>query len=52
MEWLKNNPIDEDMFTFSYIYDNFGNKIEKELVPGGKGIIVNEENKKGMYAVM
>jgi hypothetical protein len=42
MEWLKNNPIDADMFTFSYFYDNFGNKIEKELVPGGKSIVVNE----------
>ena len=52
MEWLKNNPIDADMFTFSYIYDNFGNKVEKELVAGGKGIIVNEENKKGNHAVM
>lgn len=46
MEWLKNNPIDADMFTFSYYYDNFGNKIEKEIIPGGKSIIVNEENKK------
>ena len=45
MEWLKNNPIDENTFTFSYIYDNFGNKVEKELVPGGKQIVVNEENK-------
>lgn len=52
MEWLKNNPIDADMFTFSYIYDNFGNKIEKELVPGGKSIIVNEENKKGKDVIM
>lgn len=51
MEWLKNNPIDENMFTFSYIYDNFGNRIEKELVPGGKAIIVNEQNKKGTHFV-
>jgi hypothetical protein len=42
MEWLKNNNIDEGIFTFSYIYDNFGNRIEKELVPGGKDIIVSE----------
>lgn len=42
MEWLKNNPIDENMFTFSYIYDNFGTHVEKELVPGGKSIIVTE----------
>jgi hypothetical protein len=48
MEWLKNNQIDEGIFTFSYIYDNFGNKVEKELVPGGKEIIVNEDNKKGI----
>jgi hypothetical protein len=44
-EWLKENPIDENMFTFSYIYDNFGNRIDKELVPGGKAIIVDETNK-------
>jgi hypothetical protein len=42
MKWLKNNPIDENMFTFSYIYDNFGTHVEKELVPGGKSIIVTE----------
>jgi len=41
MVWLKENNIDENMFTFSYIYDNFGNRIEKELVPGGKNTIVD-----------
>lgn len=41
MEWLKNNKIDENMFTFSYLYDNFGNMVVKELVPGGKDIIVD-----------
>ena len=40
------------MFTFSYIYDNFGKRIEKELVPGGKAIIVNESNKKGTSIFM
>jgi hypothetical protein len=30
------------MYNFSYIYDNFGNKVEKELIPGGKDIIVTE----------
>jgi hypothetical protein len=52
MEWLKNNPIDADIFSFSYIYDNFGNKVEKELVPGGKDIIVNEDNKLGIPVSM
>lgn len=46
MEWLKDNKIDENTFTFSYIYDNFGNRLEKELVPGGKDIVVTEDNKK------
>lgn len=46
MEWLKDNPIDENTFTFSYIYDNFGKKIEKEMIEGGKDIIVTEDNKK------
>jgi hypothetical protein len=52
MLWLKENTIDENMFTFSYIYDNFGNRVEKELVAGGKGIIVDEANKKGKYCVI
>lgn len=45
MVWLKSNKIDEDMYTFSYIYDNFGNKVVKDLIPGGRDITVTEENK-------
>ena len=48
MEWLKNHPIDENTFTFSYIYDNFGKKIEKEMIPNGKEVVVNEDNKIGI----
>lgn len=49
MSWLQSNPIDENTFTFSYIQDNFGNKVEKELVPGGKDLIVSEDNKVGTF---
>ena len=42
MEWLKTNPFDPDTFTYSYYYDNFGKKIEKDLIPDGRNIVVTE----------
>ncbi len=45
MLWLKQNAIEEGEYTFSYLYDNFGQRIVKDLIPGGRDINVNEQNK-------
>ena len=52
MDWLKNNPIDPDTYTFSYIHDHFGKKEVKELIPGGSSITVTEENKIGNFVII
>ena len=41
MIWLKENHVEEGDYTFSYLYDNFGQKITKELISNGKNINVN-----------
>ena len=48
MLWLKEHKIDEGIFTFTYLYDHFGKILTKELIPNGKDMVVNEENKLGM----
>lgn len=47
MKFDRDNPIDElgmDLF-FSTEYDEFGKLVEKELIPDGKNIKVDENNK-------
>lgn len=45
MLWLKQNLIEDGDYTFSYLYDNFGQRIVKDLIPGGRNINVNQANK-------
>lgn len=47
MVWLKDNPLKDEEYTFSYIYDYFGKIVTKELVPGGETVKVTEQNKIG-----
>lgn len=42
MVWLKDNPLKDEEYTFSYIYDYFGKIVTKELVPGGETVKVTE----------
>lgn len=47
MQWLKENPIENGDYTFSYLYDHFGQRIVKDLIPDGRNVDVTEENKAG-----
>lgn len=49
MLWLKENPIEKGDYTFSYLYDNFGQRIVKDLIVDGRNIDVTEENKTGSF---
>jgi hypothetical protein len=51
MLWLKENPIEKGDYTFSYLYDNFGQRIVKDLIPDGRNVDVTEENKAGKIFV-
>jgi hypothetical protein len=41
MLWLKDNVVEDGDYTFSYLYDNFGHRIIKDLIPDGRNINVN-----------
>ena len=42
MVWLKDKPLKDEEYNFSYIYDYFGKIVTKELVPGGETVKVTE----------
>ena len=47
MCWLRDNELEGNEYTFSYLYDYFGKMVTKELIAGGEKIAVTEENKTG-----
>lgn len=49
MCWLRDNKLNGDEYTFSYIYDYFGKMVTKELIPEGEKTFVQEENKERTF---
>ena len=47
MKWYKENKIEEEDCTFSYVSNYFGKLIVKELISNGANTFVTEENKTG-----
>lgn len=43
--WVLNNPVEGLGFAFMECREDFGEKIEIELIEGGKDVDVTEENK-------
>lgn len=45
LEWIRTNDITGLDLNFCYTVDNFGEVINKELIPGGEQVMVTNENK-------
>lgn len=53
LKWIRENPISSDMnLTFNTTTDVGGEIIETELLPGGKAIMVSDQNKEQFVSLM